>query len=119
MTFQIISSKTLLQYLTNRNILLIDLRSYGDYLTAHISDALWMNWEHACDELGLLLNHYYCLHGKSPDEIVLYCHSGRISLQTAKILSRAGYHVLTLNGGYEAWLKESFPNSPLEFHYSL
>lgn len=36
--------------------------------------------------------------------IVLYCHSGGMSIQAAATLAAAGYsRIYTLNGGYSAW----------------
>lgn len=119
MEFQIISGKTLSQYKKNKRILLIDLRSYESYHKGHIPGALWMNWEHASEEIPLLLEHQYCMQGRYPDWIALYCHSGRISLLVAKELSRLGYPILSLHGGFARWEEEQFKNCPLEFHHSL
>ncbi len=112
MEFQIISSKTLSQYSINHKILLIDLRSYESYHKSHIPGALWMNWEHASEEIPLLLEHHYCMKGWYPDWIALYCHSGRISLTVARALSRMGYPILSLHGGYDHWEKEHSQNCP-------
>ncbi len=119
MQFQIISGKNLNQYRTSQKILLVDLRNYQSYQEEHIPGALWMSWEHAQEEIPLLITHEYHMHGSYPDWIALYCHSGRISLLVARELTRLGYPILSLHGGFLRWKQEQAQNCLLEFHHSL
>ena len=119
MNFQIVSGEILLDYQRKYQVLLVDLRDYESYCREHLTGALWMSGKHAPKELSLLIDHYFCMYGREPEWIALYCHSGRISLMTAKELARMGYPVLSLYGGYDGWRQEHPTNCPLEFHHSL
>ena len=119
MSLQIISNEMLMDYQKKCGILLIDLRDYESYCKGHLPGALWMSHALVLKEIPLLLEHYYATHGQEADLIALYCHSGRISLATAKSLAKMGYSVLSLYGGYSQWNIDSSINSPLEFHEPL
>lgn len=99
MTLKIISPEDLKNYLSNTNVLLIDLRDKEDFLKEHIPGAIWADWEKLDKTISDILISYY----PEPDWIILYCDRGNISLLTARDLARQGYHVISLNGGFERW----------------
>lgn len=119
MNLQIVSGEMLLDYQKKYQILLLDLRDYKSYCQGHIAGALWISPKGVQEEIPLLLKHYYYMCGNEPDWIALYCHSGRISLLTAKKLAQMGYPVLSLYGGYDGWKQKQNLLRPLEFHHSL
>jgi len=103
MQFQIISCEMLEQYLTQDNILLIDLRSREDYEEEHIGGAIWADWETLEDSIA----DYLSALSFTPAWIILYCDHGNTSLLIARDLARNGYPVISLNGGYAYWKKYS------------
>jgi len=49
----------------------------------------------------------------SADDIVLYCHTGRRSMQALQVLKRFGFEkVKSLAGGIDAWAKDIDPTMP-------
>ena len=105
MRFQIISGKTLDIYLQKKQCLVIDLREENSYKEGHIPGAVWMDWEYAQEHIDGLLGDYVQEHKHWPEWIILYCDSGNISLLTARDLATRGYPVMSLNGGYEQYVK--------------
>ncbi len=116
MNLKIISEKTLSQYLNSDKILLIDLRSRKDYNDSHIPGAIWMDWEHAEEDTGAAVEHFYQQHGVDPEWIILYCDAGRISLLIARDLAGQGYPVMSLNGGFHRWHMATERDSRLTSH---
>jgi rhodanese-related sulfurtransferase len=84
-------------------VVLLDLRSAGDFATAHIPGARWLSR----GRLDLQIEQ------EAPDkntEVVLYCRKGTESTLSVPMLKTLGYHrVSVLNGGFEAWKKAGFP----------
>ena len=58
MNYQIISEKTLSAFLRSEHILLLDLRSREDYAKGHIPGAVWLDWEHACEDFPVFLENF-------------------------------------------------------------
>jgi rhodanese-related sulfurtransferase len=85
------------------NLILLDLRSVGDFATAHVPGARWLSrgW------LDLQINNHV------PDlgtPVALYCRRGRESILSAATLGQCGYQrVVVLDGGFEAWKTAGFP----------
>lgn len=101
MQFKIISASELISRLPLEETLMIDLRSKADYDIGHIPEAIWADWETLETNIENLLGSV-----KHPiKQIVLYCDYGNISLLTARDLARIGYPVITVNGGYNAYLQ--------------
>lgn len=101
MKFKIISASELITHLPYEETLIIDLRSKADYDKGHIPDAIWADWETLETDIEPMLratNH-------PVRQIILYCDYGNISLLTARDLARIGYSVITVNGGYNAYLQ--------------
>jgi rhodanese-related sulfurtransferase len=81
----------------------LDLRSAGDFATAHIPGARWLSR----GRLDLQIEQ------EAPDknaEMVLYCRKGVESTLSLSMLNTLGYRsVAVLEGGFEAWKKAGFP----------
>ncbi|HJY81348.1 MAG TPA: rhodanese-like domain-containing protein [Candidatus Binatia bacterium] len=88
---------------TGERLVLLDLRSAGDFATAHVPGARWLSR----GRLDLQIER------ETPDKgslIVLYCRKGKESTLSALMLKRLGYqHVLVLQDGFEAWKGAGFP----------
>jgi len=81
---------------------LLDLRSVGDFATAHIPGARWLSR----GRLDLQIDRAV------PDRsvpVVLYCRRGRESILSVATLAQSGYqHVVVLAGGFDAWKAAGF-----------
>lgn len=101
MQFQIISCKTLDTLLNKAGYLIIDLREKKDYDISHIPNAIWYDWQKLEKGIDSLLDELAYF----PQWIILYCDHGNTSLLIARDLARNGYAVMSLYGGYAAWLR--------------
>ena len=99
MKLKIISPEALSNYLYRDEILIIDLREKSDYEREHIPGAIWADWEKIEKEIEQILYKT----GRNIEWIILYCDHGNISLLISRDLGRAGYNVISLNGGYSRW----------------
>jgi len=84
-------------------VVLLDLRSAGDFATAHIPGARWMSR----GRLELRIEQ------EAPDkntEVLLYCRTGAESTLSTPTLKALGYYkVAVVDGGFAAWKKAGFP----------
>jgi len=84
-------------------ILLIDIRTEGEFLAGHLDKAVWM----PRGKLEFLL-----LKKKLTDpnrRIVLYCRTGTRSYLAAAALQDMGYkNVVALKGGFAGWTDEGY-----------
>jgi rhodanese-related sulfurtransferase len=88
---------------TGEHPALFDLRSAGDFATAHLPGARWLSrgW------LDLQINNHVPDRGTP---VVLYCRKGRESILSAATLGQRGYQrVVVLDGGFEAWTAAGCP----------
>lgn len=78
------------------NFEIIDIRSVEKYNNNHIPNSINIQFEKLITEPSKYLDRYktYCI----------YCTRGISSLKATGILSKQGYRVVSLEGGYEAWL---------------
>ena len=79
-----------------KNIKLIDVRSKQKYNDSHILGAININYE----QLLLYPSKYLDKFNK----YYIYCQQGNKSRYVCNILSKNGYNVINVNGGYEAWI---------------
>lgn len=74
----------------------IDIRSREKFNSSHIDGALNVPYEKIISSPERFLDKsvkYY-----------LYCQKGSTSFKVCRILSRMGYNVVNINGGYESYL---------------
>lgn len=89
----------------NRNWVLIDVRENDEFRAGHMPGARGIG-------RGILEYH---IADEVPDtgtEIVLYCRGAMRSALSADSLQRMGYtNVLSMEGGWKAWMARGFPVS--------
>lgn len=82
---------------------LLDVRTPGEYAEGHIEGAL--NIDVHSDDFRRMAEKEL-----SKDSTVLvYCRSGRRSMDAAEILARLGYKVVNLKGGIIEWKEDGLP----------
>ncbi len=88
-------------------IVVIDVRSHGEFATGHIEGALLMPMPFfRADRLPT----------QEGKRIVLHCGGGLRSERMAKIASEAGYDPIAhLEGGFEAWKQAKKPYIGVDF----
>ena len=87
-----------IDYVLNlNNPKIIDIRDNYSYNLGHINGAINIPY------YNLLNNYSHYL--KKGEKYYLYCENGRQSLQISDRLNLFGYDTLTINGGYEEYLK--------------
>ena len=75
----------------------IDVRTADEYSQGHLYHAINIDWQKDgfIDEISTLFHKDMTL--------AIYCRSGKRSAAAAQALSDAGYKVLNMTGGYNAW----------------
>ena len=90
------------------SVQLVDVRTPQEYAEGHIDGALNINVQ--SDDFKELAQREL-----SKDSTVLvYCRSGRRSLDAAEMLTVLGYKVVNLKGGIIEWKEEGFPVLTIE-----
>lgn len=97
MNFDIIPAKQMTNYIEKDRILIIDLRKRVDYLKGHVPYAVNIPYDNLENHQEILKNYY---------ELILYCDRGGLSLLAAKDLSRKGFRVKNVCGGFRAYRGE-------------
>lgn len=82
---------------------IVDVRTPEEYAAGHLRDASNVNWFDQ-DFLDQIAKTY-----PKGTPLAVYCRSGRRSAEAAAKLSKAGYKVSNMLGGYLAWTEESRP----------
>ena len=75
---------------------IIDIRMDENYNKGHIPGAINIAYN------NLLINPSKYL--KKGENYYIYCNHGRTSKGLCSILNSLGYHVYSINGGYESWI---------------
>lgn len=84
----------------------VDVRTPGEYADGHVTGAINLDWldqpvfKAGLDGLPRVGETYY-----------VYCRSGHRSLQASEYMSRAGYTVVNLRGGYDDLVREGVSTS--------
>lgn len=85
----------------HENITIIDVRSSDDFATGHIPGAM------------ILPKKYWdSLWGLEKDKVnIVYCYSEvcHLGAAAAKYFAEAGFSVMELEGGFDAWQKHNLP----------
>lgn len=97
MEFENIRPREIGNYELKFNSLIIDLRSHNEYMQGHIPTAVNIPYDEL-DFCKYKLKRYY--------EIILYCERGGNSLLAARMLSRLGYRIKNVYGGFSAYRGE-------------
>lgn len=92
-----ISGSQLQKMLNNSNILILDVRSLGEYKGGHIPNARNIPVDTLSSKLSSLSSY-------KDSEIVVYCASGGRSAKASDILSKNGFNkVCNLSGGVSSY----------------
>ena len=78
----------------------LDVRRQGEWEAGHIAEADWYPLDRFKAALPELDRHA---------TIAVHCKSGYRSMIAASMLERAGYNVINVVGGFDAWEKEQLP----------
>lgn len=78
------------------SINIIDIRSIEKYNSNHIETSINIPKELLISNPSKYLN--------KNEEYYLYCQYGKTSLNVCSILSKCGYKVINIMGGYETWI---------------
>jgi len=78
------------------NINIIDIRTIEKYNNRHINNAINIPHE------KLIINPEKYLNKDT--RYYIYCQKGITSYKTCQILTKQGYKVTNINGGYESWI---------------
>lgn len=81
----------------SQDVQLVDVRTAGEYAEGYIPGAVNIDWK----EGGFLDLSRQMLSPERP--VLVYCRSGRRSAAAAQSLSKAGFDVYNLAGGFLAW----------------
>ena len=85
------------------SVALLDVRTPEEYAAGHLHGASNCDW-YAPDFMEKVRSAY-----PTETPIAVYCRSGKRSAAAAAKLSRAGYTVTNMLGGYNAWTDDSRP----------
>lgn len=87
----------------NPGVVVLDVRSAGEYASGHIEGAINIDVEAANFDTKIAKL-------DKTVEYAVYCHSGRRSAIAAEKMSKAGFEKITnLEGGIQAWQAAGFP----------
>jgi L-ascorbate metabolism protein UlaG (beta-lactamase superfamily)/rhodanese-related sulfurtransferase len=92
-------------------IVTIDVRTADEYAQGHLYHAINIDWQKDgfIDEIGKLFNKELTL--------AIYCRSGKRSAAAAQALSDAGYKVINMTGGYNAWTEAGKMTNSYQVEY--
>jgi len=87
--------------------LIIDVRSYNDYVNGHIPGAIWIApaAEMGSQEIGQKIRRLLDEHVASggANEIVVYCYTGNSAGLVAGVLGERGFNIKNLRLGFDGW----------------
>jgi len=85
------------------NVVVLDVRTSGEFNTGHIKNALQADWTNRVqfDDRTQYLD--------KNKTVYVYCQSGGRSNSAAEVLRKQGYTVVNLDGGLTAWKKAGKP----------
>lgn len=85
------------------SVRLLDVRTPQEYAEGHIDGALNINVQ--SDDFQQIAEKEL----SKDSTILVYCRSGRRSMDAAEILTRLGYKVINLKGGIIEWKEDGLP----------
>lgn len=85
------------------SVQLVDVRTPQEYAQGHIDGALNINVQ--SDDFQRMVEKEL----SKDSTILVYCRSGRRSMDAAEILTKLGYKVVNLKGGINEWKENGLP----------
>ena len=98
-----INPDAFLKAISTGKIQVLDVRTADEYKSGHINNALQANWLDK-NEFNDRTSHL-----DKNKTVYIYCLSGGRSGAAAEVLRTKGYNVINLEGGINAWKRESKP----------
>lgn len=98
-----INPDAFLKSISAGKIQVLDVRTADEYKSGHINNALQANWLDK-NEFNDRTSHL-----DKNKTVYIYCLSGGRSVAAAEVLRTKGYNVINLEGGINAWKRESKP----------
>jgi hydroxyacylglutathione hydrolase len=90
------------QRLDDPGLQVLDVRRQGEWDAAHIANADWYPLDRFKAALPVLEHN---------GTIAVHCKSGYRSMIAASLLQRAGYDVVNVTGGFDAWEQAQLPTT--------
>ncbi|WP_340066778.1 rhodanese-like domain-containing protein [Ascidiimonas aurantiaca] len=98
---QVLPTEAYQKAIKDNQILLVDVRTPGEYRQGHIAKAINLN----IFNRGAFKSHFEKIARNTP--VYLYCRSGQRSQQAARLLAKMGFtQLFDLRGGYIAWQRD-------------
>lgn len=94
MYFEMMRMKDVDKYIGRKDTIIVDVRKEEEYWQGHIKTAVNVPYEHG-DNIARSVSGY--------EYILLYCHSGSLSLMAARDLQGVDSRVFNLCGGLRAY----------------
>ncbi len=89
--------------ITSPNVLLLDVRTQGEYRAGHIKNSVLI-------PVQVLAAEHEKINGHKTEQIIIYCRSGNRSVTASNILLGKGFkNIYNLKGGIKDWVKNGFP----------
>lgn len=85
------------------SVQLVDVRTPQEYAEGHIDGALNINVQ-SVDFQQMAEKEL-----SKDSTILVYCRSGRRSMDAAEVLTKLGYNVVNLKGGIIEWIEDGLP----------
>lgn len=96
------------QTIQSEQVVLLDVRTAGEYATGHLTGAINIDVKQADFESQALKTL------PKGNKVALYCRSGRRSKMAADILAKKGYSIVELNSGIMGWSNAGQPTTKEE-----
>lgn len=102
-TYQNIDAKEAFDLIQNKEVLILDVRTPGEYAAGHIKNSVLIPLQVLETDYTKILDH-------SEKPVFLYCRSGNRSVAASKILIKNGFKKLyNLKSGINDWVKKGLP----------
>ena len=82
------------------NVNVIDIRSVEKYNSSHIDGSINVPYDKLISNPDVFL--------KKNSKYYLYCQHGKTSYNIGKILSKMGYNIVNIDGGYESYILKGY-----------
>lgn len=100
---QNISAAEAFELVQNKPILVLDVRTPGEFASGYIKDAVLIPVQVLNSDYTKILNH-------KENPVLVYCRSGNRSVTASKILADKGFkNLYNMEGGIKAWVQKGFP----------
>jgi phage shock protein E len=101
-TYQNINAKVAFELIQNKEVLILDVRTKGEYAQGHITDSVLI-------PVQVLSTDFTKIMDFKEKPILIYCRSGNRSVTSSNILLEKGFKDLyNLKGGIKDWVNKGY-----------